>query len=324
MNPFIFTSGNLLADRRAEYAEMLLENGEFAAAAGLMGEALELAPDWIAGHYRHGEMLAEAGEIAAAVDAWRTVLRLDREDRLGAALKLELHGALDGLEAAPSAFVETLFDQYAETFDASLVDKLGYRVPQLLEEALLRLGRDSFAHAVDLGCGTGLMGERLRSRVSFLEGLDISAEMLKRAGGKHIYDRLERADLAALSTLPRKADLVTAADVFMYLGALERLFATAGASLAPGALFVFSVEHHAGPEAMVLRASRRYAHSEPHLRAALAEAGFEPVLLEKAAIRMDRGEPIEGLIVVAERTGAARKLGDAALVPGAKQRPRAH
>ncbi|WP_295813883.1 methyltransferase [uncultured Nitratireductor sp.] len=324
MTPLSFTSGNLLADRRAEYAEMLFENGDFKAAADLMGEALDLAPDWATGYYRHGEMLAEAGEIAAAVNAWRAVLRLDKEDRLGAALKLELHGALDGLDAVPSAFVETLFDQYAETFDAALVDKLGYRVPQLLESALLRLGRDSFAHAVDLGCGTGLMGERLRSRVSFLEGLDISTEMLKRAEDKQIYDRLERFDLSALAGLTREADLVTAADVFMYLGTLDRLFSVAGASLSPGALLVFSVEHHAGPEAMVLRASRRYAHSEQYLRATLAGAGFEPVLLEKAVIRMDRGASIEGLIVAAERRGAASAIGDAAVVVGRKEQPRAH
>lgn len=324
MNPLTFTSGNLLADRRAEYAEMLFETGDFKAAATLLCDALQLAPGWAAGHYRHGEMLAEAGEIAAAVEAWRTVLRLDAKDRLGAALKLELHGALDGLGAAPSAFVEALFDQYADTFDTALVDRLGYRVPQLLDEALLRVGRESFAHAVDLGCGTGLMGERLRARVSFLEGIDISAEMLRRAEGKQIYDRLARADLSTLSDLPRVADLVTAADVFMYLGALERLFAVAGASLAPGTLFVFSVEHHTGPEAMVLRASRRYAHSEPHLRAVLTEAGFDPVLLEKATIRMDRGEPIEGLIVVAERVGNETRPADPAIISRRKERPRAH
>lgn len=324
MKPIFFTSGDLLADRRAEYAEMLFESGDFKAAADLMGEALTRAPDWAAGHFRHGEMLAEAGEVAAALDAWRNVLRLDEMDRLGAALKLELFGALDGLGAVPSAFVETLFDQYAETFDTALVDKLGYRVPELLEEALLRIGKHAFAHAVDLGCGTGLMGERLRAHVSFLEGIDISAKMLKRADDKQIYDRLERADLSALTKLPREADLVTAADVFMYLGSLDRHFAAAGASLAPGALFVFSVEHHAGPEAMVLRPSRRYAHSEAHLRAVMGDAGFEPVLLEKAVIRRDRGEPIEGLVVVAERRGIGAAAAKVAVPDHRKERPEVH
>lgn len=324
MNLLSFSSGNLLADRRAEYAWMLFEAGDLKAAAELMGEALALTPSWTAGHFCLGEMLAEAGEHAAAIDAWRAALRLDPEDRLGASLKLELHGALDGMEAAPSAFVETLFDQYAETFDAALVEKLAYRVPELLTEAIGRQGRGRFAHAVDLGCGTGLMGERLRASVSFLEGMDISVEMLKRAEAKHVYDRLARADLMTLPDLPRQADLVTAADVFMYLGALEQLFAVIAAALGPGSLFAFSVEHHAGPEPMVLRDSRRYAHSEPHLRAALAAAGFETASLDRAVIRLDRGDPIEGLIVVAVRKGAEAGVGDAAPTAASKDRPPAH
>jgi len=310
MNPLFFSSGNLLADRRADYAEMLFAAGDHKAAAELMGEALVLAPNWAAGHFRHGEMLAEAGELAAAIEAWRTVLRLDPEDRLGAALKLELHGALPGLRAAPSAFVETLFDQYADQFDEALVERLDYRVPELLWNALKKLGREQFAHAVDLGCGTGLMGERLRAATSFLEGMDISGEMLKRAEAKRIYDRLSREDLLQLGALPGGVDLVTAADVFMYVGALAPIVDLIAANLQPGAVFAFSVEAHDGPEEMVLRPSRRYAHSPGHIRTLLAAAGFDIVSFERSTIRMDRGEPVEGLIVVAVRKGVAAVAGD--------------
>ena len=51
---------------------------------------------------------------------------------------------------------------------------------------------------VDLGCGTGLMGERLRPHCDCLEGYDISSGMLREARAKDIYDELERADLATL------------------------------------------------------------------------------------------------------------------------------
>ncbi|WP_011579378.1 MULTISPECIES: methyltransferase domain-containing protein [Chelativorans] len=320
MIPLSFSSGNLLADRRADYAEMLFETGEHKAAAELIGEALALAPEWVAGHFRHGEMLEQAGELAAAIEAWRKVLRLDPEDRLGAGLKLELHGALAGLQAAPSAFVETLFDQYAENFDEALVEKLAYRVPELLWQALKNFGRERFAHAVDLGCGTGLMGERLRIAASFLEGIDISGEMLKRAEAKRIYDRLSREDLLTLGALPREADLVTAADVFMYVGALAPIVDLVAASLQPGAVFAFSVETHEAPEEMVLRPSRRYAHSPAHVQALLAAAGFDIASFEPATIRMDRGEPVRGLIVVAVRAGAAAVAGDVVMLEEAAER----
>jgi predicted TPR repeat methyltransferase len=215
MNPHLLSSGDLLADRRADYAQMLIEGADPNAAADLMREALALAPGWAAGWFRLGEMLEMAGRAAEAEDAWRETLRLDPRDRMGAALKLGLTSATAGVVAPPSAFVESLFDQYAGEFDAALVERLGSRVPQLLQDALSAAGCTGFAHAVDLGCGTGLMGERLRGAASFLEGYDISAGMLKEAEAKRIYDRLERQDLQLLPALCPVADLVTAAFVFM-------------------------------------------------------------------------------------------------------------
>ena len=57
MNPILLSSGDLLADRRASYAEMLLEGGDTHAAADLMRDTLTLAPGWAAGWFRLREML---------------------------------------------------------------------------------------------------------------------------------------------------------------------------------------------------------------------------------------------------------------------------
>ena len=43
------------------------------------------------------------------------------------------------------------------------------------------------------------MGERLRPFCDRLEGFDISAEMLRKARAKGVYDRLEKADLQTFS-----------------------------------------------------------------------------------------------------------------------------
>jgi predicted TPR repeat methyltransferase len=300
LKPLDLASGDLIADRRADYAEMLFASGDNAAAADLMLQALELAPAWAMGWFRLGEMQEAAGALGEAAEAWRMTLKLDPADRPGAQLKLELIGAAPSSDAPPSPFVESLFDQYAGTFDTSLVEKLGYRVPDLLAGAIRRQGLH-FDHAIDLGCGTGLMGERLRPFVSFLEGYDISAAMLKKAEVKGIYDRLAKADLQAIEFAPASADLIAAADVFMYLGALDTIVAKVAAALRPGGLFAFSVEHHAARQDFVLRPSRRYAHSEIYLQRLLAEAGLSIASIEKADIRMDRGEPIEGLIAVGRK-----------------------
>jgi predicted TPR repeat methyltransferase len=300
--PLPRSSGDILADRRADYAEMLFASGDHAAAAELMLGALEMAPGWAMGWFRLGEMQEAAGALDAAAEAWRTSLKLEPADRPGARLKLELIGQAPASPAPPSPFVEALFDDYADKFEQSLVEKLGYRVPDLLFGAITAaIDERRFRHAIDLGCGTGLMGERLRPISDFLEGNDISTAMLKKAQAKNIYDRLEKADLQSLALPGGGADLITAADVFMYLGALDGVVATAANGLEPRGLFAFSVEVHEGPEDFVLRPSRRYAHAENYLRRLLEADGLSLRSLGRETIRTDRGEAIVGLVVVAER-----------------------
>ncbi|WP_163364132.1 class I SAM-dependent DNA methyltransferase, partial [Klebsiella aerogenes] len=81
--------------------------------------------------------------------------------------------------------------------------------------AIRAQGERRFRLALDLGCGTGLMGERLRPFVDRLEGYDISASMLRKARDKGVYDHLGKADLQQFSYAGEAPDLVTAADVFM-------------------------------------------------------------------------------------------------------------
>jgi predicted TPR repeat methyltransferase len=300
MKPLQASSGDLLADRRADYAEMLFAGGDHAGAAELLRGVLDLAPGWALGWFRLGEMEEAAGALDAAAEAWRTALALDPADRPGAALRLALIGRAPQADAPPSAFVEALFDQYADGFDASLVGRLGYRVPALLSEAIhMPAGRD-FRLALDLGCGTGLMGELLRPTVARLEGFDISARMLAKARARRLYDRLEKADLQDFRYAGGRPDLVTAADVFMYVGALDRVVKTVAGLLAPDGLFAFSVEKLAGEGDFVLQPSRRYAHSQAYVRRVLGDNGLAVQLLEEHVIRQDRGEPIVGLIVVAK------------------------
>jgi predicted TPR repeat methyltransferase len=302
MKPFVTSSGDFIADRRADYAEMLFASGEAGAAAETMHHALELAPSWAMGWFRLGEFHEAAGAADAAAEAWRTVQRLDPPDHPGAALKLELAGHAPAADTTSGAFVETLFDRYAETFDAVLVRKLSYSAPELMARALLAQ-RDNFGLAVDLGCGTGLMGEHLRSCCRRLEGVDISAAMLRKARERKLYDRLVKADLQSWSHDGEPADLVTAADVFVYVGALDRLMNKVAGILAAGGLFAFSVERLPGEDGFALQATRRYAHSPAYVTSCLVESGLSLLSLETGIIRQDRGAAVEGLIVVAMRRG---------------------
>ena len=172
----------------------------------------------------------------------------------------------------------------------------------MVEAEMARLGIEGFDKAVDLGCGTGLMGSLLRKKVGFLEGVDISAAMIAETARKGIYDSLQKAELvAALNARRAEADLMTAADVFIYCGALQPVLAALVPALKPGGLVAFSLEAHDGPEALFLRPSLRYAHGIAATRDALVVAGLEVLRFETATLRFDRGAPIIGILVVAQK-----------------------
>lgn len=310
MHPTQFSSGDVIADRRADYARMLADNGEHEAAVELMEQALELAPDWPAGLVRLADYAEKAGAKDKAVAALRKVLERDAEDLFGARLKLALLGAEDVPDAPPSAYVEALFDDYADRFDKALVERLDYTVPAKLAALVTEHHPERFATTVDLGCGTGLFGAEIRHRTDRLEGFDLSLNMLAKAGEKKLYDLLAKADLsldAAASGLfveglrEARADLVSAADVLMYLGDLGNAFMLAATLAGPDTLFAFSVEDAGDGEGFQLAPSLRYAHTEPHVRTRLSENGFDLLKLRRTTIRMDAGKPVSGILFLASR-----------------------
>jgi predicted TPR repeat methyltransferase len=205
--------------------------------------------------------------------------------------------------SAPGHYVETLFDDYAEQFDAHLVGVLGYRAHSTLARHLAALGRGPFHSTLDLGCGTGLCAPFLKPATQRLTGVDLSSLMLEKAQALGLYDRLVHAEIVDhLQGTHERHDLVTAADVFIYVGDLEPVFAALGRAMEPHGLFCFSAAC-SGSEAVdfELLPSLRYAHSERYLRTLAGRHGFELLQLVRAPIREDQREPIQGMYVYLAR-----------------------
>ena len=309
MPPLQQTSGDLVADRRAAYAVHLAAEGDAAAAADLMMQALELAPGWAAGWSLLGDYRAAAGDRDGAVAAYEQLQRLDMLGLFGAGLKLAAHGAAPVPANTDTAYVAALFDDYASRFETELVETLGYNGPDRLMSLLLpALAGRVVDTALDLGCGTGLMGLRLRPHAARLEGIDLAAGMVAEASRKRVYDQLGQAELSAhLAAHPGALDLVTAADVLNYCGDLLPIFAAVAARLVPGGFFAFTVERHDGAEPMVLQPSLRFAHSEAAVRLACHAAGLDIVALRPEPVRRDRGVPqiaLCGLVRKPDETAA--------------------
>src|ERR1700676_1489927 len=193
------SSGDLMADRRFDFARDLRLKGDLVAAADLLQQATELAPGFASAWFTLGEIREQSGERQAAIAAFRRAQEADPEDRHGASLHLMLLGA-EKLSAMPQAYVRALFDQYAPKFEAALVDDLGYRGPALLFKAVLSSRAAVrkpafFRRAIDLGCGTGLAAIAFAANVDEIIGIDLSPRMIERARATGLYAQLEVAEM---------------------------------------------------------------------------------------------------------------------------------
>jgi len=298
------SSGDPIADRRFAHARDYAAAGEPTAAAELAEQALELVPDWAPGWFLLGEWRERAGARTGAIEAFERAAGLDPEDRCGAGPRLARLGARAHPTTLPTAHVRELFDAYADRFEESLVDRLGYRGPELVVAAIAAIaGERVFAHGLDLGCGTGLTGRALRSRVARLDGVDLAPAMVTTARASGVYDEVAVGD--AVADLARRAtgslDLITAADVFCYLGDLGAVAAQAGRVLRPGGLFVFTVEAGGMGDEIRLGDGLRFAHGLGHVDAALAAAGLRRSRTDEATLRRDRDRDVAAFVVAAVR-----------------------
>lgn len=305
-SPRFQSSGDLIADRRFEWARDREGKGDLRGAVDLIGQTLEIAPGYASAWFVLGGLQEKLGDRAAAIHAYHKACDADPHDILGAALNLMRLGA-EVTEEMPAAYVRHLYDHYASTFEESLERRLGYCGPALLRALVEKVcdergRRATFDAMLDLGCGTGLAGAAFRPIVKQLTGVDLSSRMIALAARKDIYDRLFESDMSRFLASETESgvqyDLAVAADVFIYIADLAPVMAAIARSLAPRGLFVFTVETHDGAGA-ILGQKLRYAHGEQHVRLALTAGGFEVCCLEYAPIRTENGIPAPGLIVAA-------------------------
>ena len=288
-----------LAERRFDYAHGLATEGEWAGAAELLEQVLELAPEWPPAWAALGRMREKLGDREGAVAAFTQSLRFDARDLQGAGPRLALLRG-EATEALPAAYVARLFDDYAPTFETHLLNTLGYCGPQIVAAALdMAAPGWSFGEALDLGCGSGLMGRELRGRAARLIGVDISAGMIGKARTSGLYDELSVGDLVAFlaGRAAGSADLVTAADTLIYLGDLTPVVTAAAAVLTGGGLFAFTLESgEAAP--FELHDHLRFRHSDAHVEAAATGAGLSVAVLMEASTRRESGADAPGRVVV--------------------------
>jgi predicted TPR repeat methyltransferase len=217
-----------------------------------------------------------------------------------------------GGEAAPpradDAYVRTVFDRFAASFDEMLLKNLDYRAPQVLVSVLAdRLGpANATFDVLDAGCGTGLCGPLIRPHARRLVGVDLSGGMLEKARLRGGYDELIEAELMAqLRTGPSTWDIVLSADTLIYFGDLMPVLSAAHASLRPGGWLAFTLEVLEGDDdRLELSASGRYRHTRACVERVLMTAGFRESVVMEESLRKELGKHVAGWVVLARKNGA--------------------
>ena len=203
-------------------------------------------------------------------------------------------------QSPASEYVRDLFDQYSDTFEQSLVEKLEYRVPQLLFdlldncEELTADNRKGFTDCLDLGCGTGLAGLLFKPLASRLTGVDLSGNMVALAAEKDIYDRLVTDDVVHfLGNEQQLFDLHIAADLLTYLADLEPVLKAVAARSESGSLFIFSTEHGSKPGWQV-RPTGRFAHHPDYIAETAKKHSWQMICTKQADLRREGEDWVRG------------------------------
>lgn len=269
------------------------ERKNFTEALTAYDQALAIEATMAGAWLGRGDALRFLNRTDEAIAAYRRALMLGADaDSVNFYLAGLGVGALPA--TSPERFVTNLFDNYADTFEHDLVHNLNYHSPEVLAGTIKRYAPSSALDILDLGCGTGLMGNVLRPLANTLTGVDLSPNMLEKARQRRIYDRLVCGDLTAfLRTQPQAFDLAVATDVFIYVGDLGPVFPAVRRALRTHGLFCFSVEGTDKP-GFVLRDTLRYAHSTSYLQNLAAEHRFAVEAIEPQVIRRGVGGDIGG------------------------------
>jgi predicted TPR repeat methyltransferase len=289
----------MTASRLSELSKALRHKDHVLAAFICQHRAAELAPDDPQQAYLLGELAHIVGYRAEARAAYERYHQANPQDVEVEHLLIALRDETPPARAS-NTYIEELYSYFAPFYEENVCGDLDYRAPQILFEAITQAMRSSGQfNVLDLGCGTGLFGQRIRPLARFLHGIDLSSAMLDRARRRGIYDHLETAEITAwlANEATARFDVIAICDTLIYFGDLSQVLPHAARHLADCGILAFTVE--AGETyPWRLTDSGRFAHHRDHLTEVAEAGGLRIVSLNACTLRHEYGRPVSGWIAV--------------------------
>ena len=250
-------------------------------------------------YYNLGNTYREQGKPKEALENYKKLIYYEPDNPTAKHMVASLTG--ENTNTAPKEYIERLFDDFASRFEKSLVNDLRYEVPKTVVDIVRnQFGKNEFGTVLDLGCGTGLLGEEISKYCKKLEGIDLSASMLQEAKKKNIYDKTDQVDIIEyLSSETLNFDYYFSLDVFIYVGNLSEIFRLIKSRNQKKGKLIFSTEH-TEKDGFCLEKTGRYSHSKKYIENLCREHNFSILHFSTTNLRKENDNIIIGGIYIIE------------------------
>jgi predicted TPR repeat methyltransferase len=281
-----------------QLAQRLKEHGKTQTTYRCLKRVVEMKPDHWDAWYDLGDAALNVGKRSEGRDAYQKYFEQNPDDAEIEHLLIALRDDAPPPRVSDRT-IQCIYRDFADHYDTLMRDDLGYQGPERMHDAIKGvIGEARGLRILDLGCGSGLAGLRLKPFAGHLTGIDLSPEMLALAKARGLYDRLEVAEITDwLEHADERFDIIACCDCLIYFGDLHRIVGAAAKRLNEGGMFAMSMERGARYP-FALTDTGRYQHHPDHVCDAAAEARLTVARLDEAFLRLEYGTPVTAIYAV--------------------------
>ena len=279
------------------------DDQQFDNAMACFQRVLDIKPQHALAFHELGNCYMKQGNRDKAIECFEQYLALVDVDECGAGLKLSYLKGGELPERQPESLIVQTYEKKARTWDTDVTrSDMAFLGPQHMAEAVNKyVNENNPLLTLDLGCGTGLCAESLKSVSSVLHGVDVSSQMLNIARGKQLYDELFCDDIVHyMSSTDKQYDLILASGVLIFFGDLQPVLMAAHQILNKHGLLIFTLYRSNG-EPVEIRDNMHFAHSESYIKDLAAALSFEPVTVDEVVHEYENNIPQPGFVVCLKR-----------------------
>lgn len=278
----------------------LIDDGYFIKAAEYITNFFLQSNGEIDHYHLAGKLYRNFGKKTEAIKIYKNCLLFYPDDKISKVALASL-GVGKVPSRLPDEVVKKIFDENANYYEESMIT-LGYNSHRKISSVILNElnVRNNDLTVLDLGCGTGFLGELLVKDNLTLHGLDISQNMIELARKKKCYDMLFCAEITKfLRSGGNSYDIIAASNTIIYFGDLEELFACLVSILNKGGTFVFDYESFNG-STYEFHVGGRYSHSSKYVIDALEYNGFIVQSNEEFVMRKEKNINVRANLILAK------------------------